>query len=397
MNINPLQSLKQAHANEAHRILSWWRNHSIDEKYGGFYGEINQNNTVTPRADKGGILNARILWAYSAAYQFTKDDKDKSIAIRAYHYIRDHFYDSAHGGTFWSLDCTGKIINDRKQIYSIAFTIYGLSEYFKISKDLYALNLAISLFKDIETHSRDNVYGGYYEAYSRDWQLLEDLRLSEKDRNDPKTMNTHLHIIEAYANLYTVWKNVVLKNAIEHLLDLFSKKIIDPHTYHLSLFFDRPWNRTDHAISYGHDIEASWLLEACANSLGDESKTNYWKEMAIKIADASSEGLQADGSFIHEYDPVSHQSKDYREWWVSAEGLVGFVNAYQITKDISYLDKATRLWDFIKTYLIDSTYGEWYWGTDNQYRKLEMYKMGFWKCPYHNLRACMEVIKRMKN
>lgn len=396
MDYSGLEQFKTEIRIEVNRILEWWRSHAIDEVNGGFYGEIKQDNTILSEADKGGILNARILWTFSATYRKQKREKDIEIAHRAYQYIRDNFYDHDQGGTYWSLYKDGSVKDTRKQIYSIAFTVYGLSEYFKITKDVHALYLAIDLFNTIEKHSRDKSKGGYFEAYSKDWILLEDLRLSEKDRNDPKTMNTHLHIIEAYANLYTVWKNRELREAIIHLLELFDEFIIDKKTAHLNLFFDATWNKTSQAISYGHDIEASWLLHACATALGDDNAETYWRNKAIRIANAAREGVQADGSFIHEYNPEQLKGHDYREWWVSAEGLAGFINAYTITKNEEYLSLALQMWNFIKQHLIDTRHGEWYWGVQSDYTKTDMYKMGFWKCPYHNVRACLEVLQRLE-
>ncbi|MEP7269840.1 MAG: AGE family epimerase/isomerase [Saprospiraceae bacterium] len=381
---------------EAYRILDWWRTYAPDMEYGGFYGEINQNSAVVIQAEKGGVLNGRILWAFSNASRHFGNDKDRLLAKKAFEYIKDHFIDTKYGGSFWSLKYDGTISNDRKQIYAIAFTIYGLSEYYKINRDDGVLQLATNLYHVIEDYSKDKNKGGYFEAFSRDWELLTDPRLSEKDRNDPKTMNTHLHIIEAYANLYAVWKDEGLRTALKQLLDVFDHHIIDRNTNHLILFFDENWLPTSKTISYGHDIEASWLLHDCAHILGDEKIEAFWKNKALLIADAATEGLQSDGSFIHEYDPAMDHAQTFREWWVSAEGMVGFVNAFKISGEKKYLKRAIRLWDFIKLNLLDKQNGEWYWGTEADYSKMDRYKMGFWKCPYHNVRACLEVIARLE-
>lgn len=396
MNHTSLEQFKSEILVEVNRILEWWRSHPIDEAHGGFHGEIKQDNTIVNNADKGGILNARMLWTFSTAYRKFKNEKDQEIAQRAYQYIRDYFYDHEQGGTYWTLYSDGRVKNDRKQIYSIAFTIYGLAEYFKISKDIHALYLAIDLFNTIENRSKDKLNGGYFEAYSKDWIPVEDLRLSEKDRNDPKTMNTHLHIIEAYGNLYTVWKNQELRGAIIQLLELFDEHIIDKDSAHLNLFFDPEWNKTANTISYGHDIEASWLLQECAAALDDENSNTFWRNKAIRIANAAKQGIQPDGSFIHEYDQAHPQGHDYREWWVSAEGIAGYINAYTITQNEEYLRLAIQLWHFIKNHLVDHVHGEWYWGVNADYTKMNRYKMGFWKCPYHNVRACIEVLERLE-
>ncbi len=380
---------------EAHRILQWWRSHAPDVDRGGFYGEIDHDNLPNRNADKGCVLHARILWSFSAAYRAFGIPEDLHLARKAFEYITTHFYDRDQGGVYWALKANGEVSKDRKQIYAQAFTIYGLSEYYKITGDAKALDPAIDLYHAVEYHSQDPDFGGYYEAYSKDWYLLEDLRLSEKDRNDPKTMNTHLHLIEAYANLYQVWREPRLKESILRLLYVFDTRIIQAN-HHLGLFFDKGWNNTSSTISYGHDIEASWLLPECAEVLHDPELIKQWNTKAVDIAVAAAEGLQSDGSLIHESNPEAQHTDSHREWWVSAEGMVGFLHVYHLTKDPQHLDHVYRLWEFIKTHLLDMDRGEWYWGTYADYTKMPEYKMGFWKCPYHNLRACLEVMKRIE-
>jgi len=390
-----LHQLKEEIEQEVHRILNWWRTYAPDMIYGGFAGEINQSNQHIPGAHKGSVLNARILWTFSAAYGEFKNEKDKLLAVRAYEYIAQKFYDTTYSGVFWSLNSDGTIQNDRKQIYAIAFTIYGLSEYYKISREATALQLAIDLFYSIERYSYDPEAGGYFEAFTRDWKLLDDLRLSDKDRNDPKTMNTHLHIIEAYANLYAIWKDPQLLKALTGLLDIFENHIVNKNSGHLDLFFDRHWQSTSQRISYGHDIEAAWLLHHCAVEAGDPPLTESWKNHSLRITSAAAEGIQSDGSFIHEFDALTGHLDQHREWWVSAEGMIGFLHAYQHSRKEEYLDKVFRLWKFTKNHLIDHNQGEWKWGVLDDYTDMNNYKMGFWKCPYHNVRACLEVRRRI--
>jgi len=390
-----LQQLNDEIESEVHRILNWWRTYAPDYVFGGFAGEINRLNHIQYDADKGSVLNARILWTFSAAYGEFKNEGDKLLADRAYDYIATRFYDQENSGVYWALKADGFIRNDRKQIYALAFTIYGLAEYFKISRHAPALQLAIELFYTIERYSYDPDQGGYIEAFTTEWKLLDDLRLSDKDRNAPKTMNTHLHIIEAYANLYAVWQDPQLKVAIVSLLDIFEKHIINKKSGHLDLFFDRNWHITSQLISYGHDIEAAWLLHHCARQTGLPELEISWKNHAIKIADAAAQGLQSDGSFIHEYDALTGHRDKHREWWVSAEGMVGFLHAYQLSGDEEYLILVYRIWQFTQAHLLDHLNGEWKWGVLDDYSDMDNYKMGFWKCPYHNVRACLEVNRRI--
>ncbi|HNR06514.1 MAG TPA: AGE family epimerase/isomerase [Saprospiraceae bacterium] len=391
-----LQSFKLEIREEMQRILEWWRKYSPDERNGGFAGEIDQFNRQLPQADKGSVLHARILWTFSSAYRHSRQEVDLDLAFRAYEFIVQKFYDKTWSGVFWSVRADGTILSDRKQSYAIAFAIYGLAEFYKVTGDAGGLQLAVELYHALESRSLDPLEGGYFEAFTRDWQKLEEVRLSQKDRNDPKTMNTHLHLIEAYANLYRVWRDDRLEHSIRHLLKVFEQRIMDKTNHHLRLFFEADWKPTSERISYGHDIEASWLLHDAAKELQDPILDKRWSAIAIQIADASVGGLQADSSFIHEADPRSGYLDQHREWWVSAEGMVGYLNAWKLSGDRVYLERVYGLWNFIKKHLLDLDRGEWHWGVYPDYTRMPEYKMGFWKCPYHNFRACLEILDLLK-
>ena len=251
-------------------ILSWWMRHAPDRELGGFHGHIDHRNQAVRGAGKGSVLNARILWTFSAAYRMYEEPAYLDNARRAYAYIISYFTDKKHGGVYWELEPDGSVRSSRKQIYAIAFTIYGMVEYHLATGEDQPLKYALGLFRDIEAHALDPLYNGYTEAMTREWEALDDLRLSEKDDNESKTMNTHLHILEAYGNLYRVWKDPELKNALENLIRLFLDKFVDRERMQLNLFFDDYWNLKSTLVSYGHDIECSWLLHEAALILGDE-------------------------------------------------------------------------------------------------------------------------------
>lgn len=381
---------------ELERIIRFWKKNTLDDTYGGFIGRITADGTKDFAADKGLVLNARILWTFSTVYNFQRDEEALQLANRAFHYLITFFYDSEQEGFYWSVSHEGKPTNTRKQIYGLGFVIYALSEYYKATLDSKALELARSTFNSIEKYGFDNVNGGYFEAFSRNWTMLEDVRLSEKDRNDPKTMNTHLHIIEGYANLYSVWKNEHLANKIRLLATNFEKNILNTATTHLGLFFSEDWQLQAPLISFGHDIEASWLLLACINELHDTKLTTKFVELAVKIAKAANEGLAPDGSLYHEYNPSTNHYDTHREWWVSAEAMVGYLNVFLLTQNQSELHKIEQLWGFTKKHLLDYTNGEWRWGVYQDYTPMYTEDLvGFWKCPYHNTRACIELLKRL--
>lgn len=383
------------HSELENNILPFWMNKMEDNEEGGFYGQITGEDELKPEASKGAILNARILWTFSSAYRLLKKPEYLETATRAKRYLIDRFYDPQYGGIYWELDYKGNPLDTKKQIYAIGFAIYGLSEYARATGDEEALAYAQQLFDVIEQHSFDSEQNGYVEALTRDWQPIEDMRLSDKDENEKKTMNTHLHILEPYTNLYRVWKDERLERQLRNLIEVFITRILDPQTGHLNLFFEEDWTNKYHIVSYGHDIEASWLIHEAALVLGDPEVLKRIEPIIIRIAQAADEGLNPDGSMI--YENFLDKQKIDRElhWWVQAENVVGHINLYQHFGDTEALDTAARCWEFIKTKLIDREQGEWHWsllpdGTVNRRDD----KAGFWKCPYHNGRMCMEVIER---
>jgi mannobiose 2-epimerase len=389
--------LKSELTAELDSILNYWSERTIDDQNGGFVGQIDFNDHQIAHAEKGSVLNARILWTFSASYQTTRNENHKKLAKRAFEFLAANFYDTKFGGLFWSINEDKTPKDTKNQIYALAFAIYGLSEYYAISKEERALEIAKNLYAKIQEHSYDKINKGYFEAFTRDWQPIDDLRLSEKDANEKKTMNTHLHIIEGYVNLYKVWKDEKLLVDIVELLETIEKYFINTETGHLRLFFDENWKEKPDVISYGHDIEAAWLLQQCAEISGNETLIANYKKHAIQIAEVTKEGLDADGGLWYEYDPEKKELIAEKHWWPQAEALIGFYNAYQLTGKEEYLDIVYRNWKFIKKYMIDQQNGEWYWGVYDNYSLMKKDKAGFWKCPYHNSRACLELIHRIEN
>lgn len=383
-------------AAELDNILAFWQENSLDKKNDGFIGRLSSKGVVDATAPKGAVLNARILWTFSASSRHSGTAENRAVADRAYDYFVKHFLDQEKGGVCWTVTPKGEPLGTRQQIYALAFAIYGLSEYYLLTQKAEAFTHCQALYHWIESHSYDAKNGGYFEAFSREGELLEDLRLSEKDRNDPKTMNTHLHILEAYANLYRSWPDPNLAGQIRNLLTVFQDHIIDPETHHLRLFFTADWQPTADLVSYGHDIEAAWLLLEAAEVLGDDALIEQFKKVAIQMAKAAATGLQPDGSLVHELNLATNHYDTHREWWVSAEAMVGFLNAWQLTDEPEFYNQTLRSWDFIQDHLLDKVGGEWRWGVFEDYSPMaEEDKIGPWKCPYHNARACMEVVRRL--
>ncbi|WP_259071673.1 AGE family epimerase/isomerase [Mucilaginibacter sp. X4EP1] len=392
-----LSNFKSELNKELSRILSYWAAYGPDTENDGFWGKIDNDNNITPDAPKGSVLNARILWTFSAAYNHKPDPLFTALAERAYEYLSDYFIDDEQGGVYWSVDYEGNPLDTKKQVYAIAFTIYALSEFYIASGNEEVKQKAIDLFYLLVSKAYDPIKTGYFEAFTKDWRPIEDLRLSEKDQNEKKTMNTHLHVLEGYTNLYRIWPDESLREHINLLLHNFFDHFINHQTYHLALFFDENWHSKSGLISYGHDIEATWLLLEAAEVIGDGGMVEAIKKISIEIAEATTKGLDADGGLWYEYETANSYLIKEKHWWVQAEAMIGFFNAWQISDNEKYLDLATKNWEFVKAKILNKANGEWYWGVDKDGEIMQGEdKVGLWKCPYHNSRACIEIIKRIE-
>lgn len=386
--------LKEELGQELENILKYWTDFCLDNKYGGFVGKRDYLNHQIERASKGVVLNARILWTFSAAYNFTHNPEYLVLADRAYKYINEHFIDKKFGGLFWELNEKGEVLNSRKQIYAQGFGIYGYSEYFKASNNPQALENAISLMECIELFSFDPVDGGYFEAFANDWSPLEDFRLSTKDANEPKSMNTHLHILEPCTNLLKIWPNERLKEKTAALIRIFLDKIIDHRTHHFNLFFANDWTVRSTIVSFGHDIEGAWLLYEAAVVVGDKQLIAEVSDILIQMVDVTlADGCDSDGSVFNEKNTLTGHLDDDKHWWMQAEAMVGLAYAWKITGKDIYKNQLQKVWYFIRTFMIDRVNGEWFWRVDKDGIPVTSEdKVGFWKCPYHNSRAMMEVL-----
>ncbi len=390
-----LQLSNQVSADLTTNLLPYWSNNMVDRVNGGFYGRIDGNEKVYPMEDKGGILNARILWTYSSAYRIFGDTAYLHLATRAKDYIMAHFIDKQYGGAYRSVNYKGEPSDTRKQTYTQSFFIYGMAEYYRATGDKEALKTAQDIFEAFEKYALDKESNGYFEVFTRDWQRSHDLLIGESTARDEKTMNTHLHLMEAYTNLYRVWPDRRMEERLRNMVGVFLDHIVDRQTFHLVNFMDRNWNATSRIDSYGHDIEASWLLMEAAGLLGDPELISRVKNVSIRMADAASEGLQPDGSMIYEKDMATGRTGAERSWWVQSETIVGYLNAYELTGVEKYLDRSVNCWSYTDKHLIDRKNGGWFSSVTESGAVGRGDKAGFWTCPYHNGRMCMEVVERV--
>jgi mannobiose 2-epimerase len=377
-------------------ILPFWMTHTVDKVNGGFYGALTNDLGIHNEVPRSAILCARILWTYAAAYRRMGVEEYLSMAEWAYDYLRNVFLDPEYGGLYWTVDYTGNPVFDRKHHYAQAFGIYGLSEYYRATQEPQSLALAQELFRLLEKHAYEPIHGGYLEGSSRKWEKLEDMRLSDRDLNCRKSMNTLLHILEAYTNLLRVWDDAHLKAQHKALIETFLQHVIDLSTGHFKLFFGDAWHSLLDNMSFGHDIEGSWLLVEAAEMQNDSQLLERVKEAAVQIAAAvHQDGVEKDGSIPYEANLEGLVDSD-KSWWVQAEAMVGFYNAYQLSGQEHFAQAAYRCWEYIQNRMVDRTYGDWL-------KKLHRdgtpdpgaFKTGPWECPYHHSRACFEMLDRL--
>jgi mannobiose 2-epimerase len=382
---------------ELSSILDWWMEHMLNKETGFFYGAISGANIPDANAPIGLVLQSRLLWTFSAAYNHTQNKVYLSFAHAAYKQLITQFYDQKYGGMFWSVQPNGIPVSTKKQAYGIAFAIYGLSAYYEATNDQEAPDKAAELYTCLEMHFYDPLYGGYIECLGNDFSVIEDVRLSDKDQNAIKSMNTHLHVIEAYAKLYTVLPSQALKQSVTLLLDIFEQHIIDPTTSQQKLFFEKDWTSTASVVSYGHDIEAPWLLQEAAVITKDALRIEKFTNIAQAMASEVAANLSPEGAVYNDYDIHTKVLNKGLDWWPQAEAMVGFLNAFENTGNTIYLQHSLTSWAVINKQFKDTTYGEWHWGYDASGNLLNKEKAGFWKCPYHNSRACIEVANRISH
>lgn len=383
---------------QCEELARWWLHHAQDHEQGGFYGEVAYNNQPNLQASKCIILHSRILWFFSAAAKTYANAQYAEAAQRAYHYLRVFFYDHAQGGFYWSVAANGEALDCRKHIYAQAFCIYALAAYYDFSGEAAALELAGETFALIETNARDATHGGYYESFSAAWQKNEDVRLSAKEDNHPKTMNTHLHLLEAYTGLLNSLNgcqrpSATVRAALVHVLDIYCQRIIDFDGERIRMFLSEDWVDRSHDASFGHDIESSWLLYKAMSALATHTAEKYRKYADCLAEGALRRGLNASGRMRDEQN-LSTGHLAHTAWWVQFEAMVGFAYRWQQTSDKRYLAAVSSIWRYTQAQYRDSTYGEWHWfAKDDLEFAASEYKIGAWKAPYHNGRAFLELSK----
>lgn len=394
--IERINTLKHDFKTEVQDFLGFWEKYVIHSGDDVFYGVVDTELVPHPDASKHLVLGARLVWTFSSAYRIFKKDLYKCLSKRLYDFFISHFIDEEHGGAFWELNADGTPLDTSKRVYGQAFAIYALSEYYRAFGDVNALNHAISVYNCLENHAYDRVNKGYYEALSRDWKMGEVEQVSNLNpyASACKTMNTHLHLLEAYTSLYRVWKDEGLKDKLKEHIHVMIDKIINHENWHYMLYFSETWESQSPDISYGHDIEGSWLLWEAAEIIGDPELNEYVKPISLKMAEAVfNEGWHSEGGIIYETDPEKGTVHEFRSWWVQSEALVGFYNAWQLSGDDKYLKATLDIYEFIDKELTDHENGGWFSSAISDKRQAN--RADGWTCPYHNARMYFELIERV--
>ncbi|MDO4491419.1 MAG: AGE family epimerase/isomerase [Lachnospiraceae bacterium] len=375
-------------------IIPFWKGMRDDEN-GGFYGYLDYDLNLDKKAVKGCILNSRILWFFSNAYMLLGDRDLLEYADHGFAFLKEHCLDKEYGGVYWSVQYDGKPEDDTKHTYNQAFAIYALSSYYDASRNKEALELAYTLYDLIESRCTDEY--GYLEAFNRVFQPEDNDKLSENGVMAEKTMNTLLHVFEAYTELYRVTKDEKVADRIRYMLDLIADKVYNPELGRQEVFFDRTWNTLIDLYSYGHDIETAWLVDRGLEVLEDQAYTDKISPITREITENIYNRAYIDHSLVNEAENGVVDTT--RVWWVQAEAVVGFLNGYQKNpQEEKYLAAAEDIWDFIKTYMVDKRKGsEWYWQLDKDRNPAEKAIVEMWKCPYHNGRMCFEVMRRIED
>ena len=327
---------------------------------------------------------------------YCRDKKDEALklASHAYDFMVEKLFDEEYQGIYWMVDFKGQPTDKRKHIYNHAFGIYALAQYYKATGKVEALNIAKKIFDLIEKKCENS--NGYLEEFDRQWNEKDNEMLSENEVIADRTMNTHLHVLEAYTLLYEVSKDPLVRKRLYYLLDLIKNKIYSQKSQSLKVFFDKNWKETIEIQSYGHDIEGTWLIDRAADVLEDKILIESTHAYTLKIAENIYKNAYSTRGIINE--SVKGVTDTGRVWWVQAEAMVGFYNAYEKTGDKKYLAATQGIWKYIKNYVVDKRdNSEWFWKLAEDNTPIpDMPIVEPWKCPYHNGRMCIEIIERME-
>ncbi|MBQ6400302.1 MAG: AGE family epimerase/isomerase [Clostridia bacterium] len=370
------------------KILPFWEK-LTDGEHGGFYGYMDEDLTLRREADKGCILNSRILWTFSTAARVLEQPALKRYADQAYAFLRS-FLDPVSGGVFWSVTFDGKPADTTKHTYCQAFAIYGLAAYYRLTGREEALKTAMALFRVIEEKCRDAK--GYLEALKADFTPESNEKLSENGVMASRTMNTLLHVIEAYAELERARPDESVRSAGLRGLEQALRQVYNPEKARMEVFFDDDFRPLLDMQSYGHDIEGSWLLWDAALTLAGKEDAEKWRPMCLSLLRSATE--RAFGDHGLHYEIVNGELNTIRAWWPQAEAMLGFAFGWECTGETAWLSRLRTQWDYVRRVIVDPREGgEWFNEIREDGTSVGKPMVEEWKCPYHNGRMCLRLLE----
>lgn len=375
-------------------ILPYWHERMVDPR-GGFYGGRTNDGTLCNELPRSAVLGTRILWTFSTAARLLRDKRWRAVADHAWAWLNNALWDPVHGGVYWDVDATGAPLQQAKHSYAQGFALYALAAYYRLTYSSHVLQRAQDLFRKLDTAAHDPQHGGYFEGCTRDWRVMHDSRLSSKEPESAKSMNTMLHVLEGCTELLRVWRDATLEARVREMVAIFIDRIWQNRGRHFGLFFTADWKNMTGQVSYGHDIEAAWLLRRAAEVLGDTVLMRRTHSLGLHVADAVlARGVAAEGCLLAE-GTTSKVVDTERHWWCQAEGVVGFWNAFEYHLDPRLAQAAWRCWRYAENHHVDREHGEWFKVLDEHHRPVHRLKTGPWECPYHHARACFEMFERL--
>ncbi len=389
-----LLKLKEALFTELNsHILPYWKDRVYSDVSDSFNGRIDAQNQIHPQAERSAILIARIAYTFAASYKFTADASLLVPMQAAARILHDEFTDPVNGGLYWMTDATGNAIDSKKHVYAQSFGIYAYATICDATGDQHVLDRAIELFHLIEKNAFSANYQAYLEAFTQDWSPLDDVRLGESDLMAPRSTNTHLHLLEAYAALYKVWPDQVLKDRLVMMLEVFLDKIYHPVGHHFYAFFDENWRPVTSVYSYGHDIETVWLMLDAAQAIHRTDLVVRCEQVTLEVSEmVLRQAIDTEYGGVYNAGEHGSVTNTEKHWWAQAEAMVGLMFAYKLSGNSEYLVTVLSIWEFISNHVIDRHHGEWYFRVSRQGNPvLTDDKVGPWKCPYHTSRACILV------
>lgn len=397
-------------------VIDFWYPRSIDDEHGGFILSYDDEGAFAGNDAKMIVTQARMTWFFARLTRTDVVDGDYTDAAdHGFAFLRDAMWDDDHGGFYWEVDRRGTVRKPRKHLYGQAFGLYALAEYYRVTGNEQALDLAGDLFEVIDDVAKDHQNGGYHEYFEPDWEQVTEgttyLATIEPDWSpkesgesvlDPtlKLMNTHLHLLEAFTTYYRVTGDETVRERLHELLTILTNTVVRKDRPACTDKYDPDWTpKLDDAdfrvVSYGHDVENVWLTMEASEAL--DVPTRLFADLYDGLFDYSLEyGYDDQNGGFYFFGPLGeHATNRIKAWWVQAEAMTSALRMYEATGEDVYRNVFEETYDFIEQYHVDETHGEWHSGVDETLEPVGR-KGAEYKGAYHDGRALIECIETLE-